>query len=370
MEKDVVRRSKKEKSGIIAGFVLIIISIILLFYNESRAVDTERVISFAKDSYIEVSSAKIDKNNNDKLVVTSGKIDLLNDSVSDNEFNVNVKSAKLVRVVEMYQWHEDCKDDSDGQEVCTYTKEWSNTIVDDTNFDSGHVNPDVMSYSSSELYMSNVNLGEYVLDINLLCQLSTVKQYKDLDEKIAKNKGLYIVDGMYTTYDKDEEIEIGDLRIKFLYNDASDISVMGVQKDNRFVEFSPEGTTYKILELRESIMNGKEFLEDLTKSNSTLTWVLRLVGTVLMIAGIASILKFVSFLASFIPLFGKLVVNGIFIVSVLVGVILSLIIIAISWFAVRPVLSILLIAIVIGLIILLRKYNKKKNINESSESIK
>jgi hypothetical protein len=80
-----------------------------------------------------------------------------------------------------------------------------------------------------------------------------------------------------------------------------------------------------------------------------------------MIAGIASILKFVSFLASFIPLLGKLVVKGIFVVSVLVGIILSLIIIAISWFVVRPVLSIILIVIVVGLMILLRKYNKNNN---------
>lgn len=367
MDKDVVKRSKKEKSGIIAGLLLIIISIFMLFLNESRAVDTEKVISDAKDSYIEVSSSKIDEGNNGQLVVTNGKIDLINDNVIDQEFNVNVKSAKLVRMVEMYQWHEECKDDSNGKEVCTYSKKWSNVIVDDSSFESGHVNPDVMSYSYAEFYMPNVNLGEYVLGIDLLQKLSTSEKYSELDEKIAKNKGLNIVDGMYTTYDEDDEIEVGDIRISFLYNNASDISVMGVQQDNTFVKFSPVGTNYEILEIRESIMNGKEFINDLTKSNSTLTWVLRLVGTIIMIAGIASILKFLSFLASFIPLFGKLVVKGIFVVSVLVGTILSLIIIAISWFVVRPVLSIILIVIVVGLIILLRKYNKKNN-NDNNET--
>lgn len=360
MEKDIVKRNKKEKSGIIAGLILIVISIFMLFLNEARAVDTEEVISRAKDSYIEVSSSKIDENNNGQLIVTNGKIELINDNVSDPEFNVNVRTAKLVRLVEMYQWYEECKDNSNGKEVCSYSKKWSDTIIDDSNFESGHVNPDVMTYSYSELYMPNVNLGEYSLNIELLSQLSTTEKVVELDEKIAKNKGLNIVGGMFTTYEEDEEIEVGDIRISFLYNNASDISVMGVQNKNTLEKFAPEGTNYEILELRESIMNGREFLKDLTKSNSTLTWILRLVGTILMISGIASILSFISFLASFIPLFGKIVVKGIFVVSVLVGAILSLIIIAISWFVVRPVLSIILIAIVIGLIILLRKYNKKK----------
>ena len=48
MEKDVVRRSKKEKSGIIAGFVLIIISIILLFCAifRSRPINILRILFY------------------------------------------------------------------------------------------------------------------------------------------------------------------------------------------------------------------------------------------------------------------------------------------------------------------------------------
>ncbi len=369
MEKDVVVKKRKEKFGIISGFIMIVIAIILLFVNEASAVDAEKVISLAKDSYIEVSSSKIDKNNDGKLVVTNGKINLINDMIYDQDFNVGVKTAKLVRTVEMYQWSEKCEDSENGKETCTYTKNWSNTIIDDTNFESGHVNPDTMPYSSSELYMSNVNLGEYILDVNLLQQLSTNKKYTDLDEKVAKSKDLNIIDGMFTTYEEENNPEIGDVRISFLYNDASDISVMGVQSENKFVKFSPEGTNYEILELRESILNGKEFINDLSSANSVKTWIFRLIGTLLMIFGILSILSFISYLASFIPFLGKIVVNGVFIVSLLVGTSLSLFVIAISWFVVRPVLSIILILIIVGLIVLLYKYNKKKKANNTNEDV-
>lgn len=369
MEKDVVVKKRKEKFGIISGFIMIVIAIILLFVNEASAVDAEKVISLAKDSYIEVSSSKIDKNNDGKLVVTNGKINLINDMIYDQDFNVGVKTAKLVRTVEMYQWSEKCEDSENGKETCTYTKNWSNTIIDDTNFESGHVNPDTMPYSSSELYMSNVNLGEYILDVNLLQQLSTNKKYTDLDEKVAKSKDLNIIDGMFTTYEEENNPEIGDVRISFLYNDASDISVMGVQSENKFVKFSPEGTNYEILELRESILNGKEFINELSSANSVKTWIFRLIGTLLMIFGILSILSFISYLASFIPFLGKIVVNGVFIVSLLVGTSLSLFVIAISWFVVRPVLSIILILIIVGLIVLLYKYNKKKKANNTNEVV-
>ena len=95
MENEVNKKNKKEKIGILIGFILILVAIFILFLNESKSVDSERVISIAKDSYIEVSSSKIDKNNDGKLVVTSGKIDLINDNVSDQDFNVSVKTAKV-----------------------------------------------------------------------------------------------------------------------------------------------------------------------------------------------------------------------------------------------------------------------------------
>lgn len=363
MENEVIKKNKKEKIFIIIGFVLIIVAIFILFLNESKSVDSEKVISIAKDSYIEVSSSKIDKNNDGKLVVVSGKIDLINDNVSDQDFNVSVRTAKLVRVVEMYQWDKVCE----SKEDCSYKKVWSSNIIDDSKFESGYVNPDTMPYLSSELYMSNVNLGEYILEKELLSQLSITEVYKDLDEKIAKNKGLNIVDGMYTTYDENNNLEIGDIRISFLYNNATDISVMAVQKDKKFEKFSPDGTNYEIFELREKIIKGKEFLNGLTKSNSMLRWILRLVGTILMIVGIAFVLKFMSFLASIIPFLEKFIVKRVLIVSILVGFSLSLLIIAISWFVVKPLISIILILIIVGLIILYYKYNMKKNSTEVKE---
>ena len=367
MENDVVVRKKKEKSGIFAGIICLLLGTILLFYNEARAVDTRKVIGIAKDEMIEVSSAVVDQNNEGKLIVTSGKINLINDMVYDEEFNVGVKSAKLNRIVEMYQWYEDCEDDSNGKEKCTYSKKWSSSIVDDSGFESGHNNPDQMPYSEKVILMSNVKLGEFKLNDELLNQLSTESVYNELSESVASSRNMYVTDGYYTSYSKDEVAEVGDVRISFKYNDASDITVMGVQNNGTFIEFSTDKNDYTILKLEEKILSGEEFIKELHSENNIITWIFRFVGTIFMIAGVASILSIIKYLASFIPFLGKLVINAIGLVSILVGLSLSLLIISISWFIVRPVLSIVLLIAIGGLIYLIIVINKKKNINSVNE---
>ena len=367
MDTDVIKRKKKQKSGIFGGIICILLATIILFYNEGRAVDTQKVINIAKKELIEVSPSTVDPNNEGKLIVTSGQINLLNDMVYDSEFNVSMKTGKLTRVVEMYQWTERCEDDSNGTETCTYTKKWSSDIIDDRNFETGHNNPDTMPYESKTFIMDNVKLGAFKLNDNLLNQLSTRTEYKELSEDVANSKNLNIKDGAYTTYK--ETPEVGDVRISFLYNDAKDITIMGVQRADSFEEFKTEKNDYTILALEEKILSGNEFTELLTSQNKTMTWIFRLVGTILMIAGVASILSIIKYLASYIPFLGKFVMNAIGLISILVGLALSLVIIAISWFVVRPVLSIILLVVIGGLIYLSVMINKKKKQTQPTDQV-
>ena len=367
MDTDVIKRKKKQKSGIFGGIICILLATIILFYNEGRAVDTQKVINIAKKELIEVSPSTVDPNNEGKLIVTSGQINLLNDMVYDSEFNVSMKTGKLTRVVEMYQWTERFEDDSNGTETCTYTKKWSSDIIDDRNFETGHNNPDTMPYESKTFIMDNVKLGAFKLNDNLLNQLSTRTEYKELSEDVANSKNLNIKDGAYTTYK--ETPEVGDVRISFLYNDAKDITIMGVQRADSFEEFKTEKHDYTILALEEKILSGNEFTELLTSQNKTMTWIFRLVGTILMIAGVASILSIIKYLASYIPFLGKFVMNAIGLISILVGLALSLVIIAISWFVVRPVLSIILLVVIGGLIYLSVMINKKKKQTQPTDQV-
>ena len=64
-------------------------------------------------------------------------------------------------------------------------------------------------------------------------------------------------------------------------------------------------------------------------------------------------------LIGFIPFLGNVINAGIGVVSFIIGLAISLVIIAIAWFVARPVLSICLIVVIVGLIVLLKMYAAK-----------
>ncbi len=157
--------------GILFGFVLIIASIALLFWNEGKTIKREKALTETGSLAVSVKSDSIDAANEDKVIHLSG--DVTTDSIlSDPDFNVNINALKLVRNVEMYQWKENQetkKERTSGggeKEVTTYTysKTWSPTLIDSSAFkEAGHENPVAMPFVSEEFVAANANLGAFSL---------------------------------------------------------------------------------------------------------------------------------------------------------------------------------------------------------------
>ena len=157
--------------GILFGFVLIIASIALLFWNEGKTIKREKALTETGSVAVSVKSDSIDAANEDKVIHLSG--DVTTDSIlSDPDFNVNINALKLVRNVEMYQWKENQetkKERTSGggeKEVTTYTysKTWSPTLIDSSAFkEAGHENPVAMPFVSEEFVAANANLGAFSL---------------------------------------------------------------------------------------------------------------------------------------------------------------------------------------------------------------
>ena len=92
----------------------------------------------------------------------------------------------------------------------------------------------------------------------------------------------------------------------------------------------------------------------MTKENKFFKWLWRIIGTLIIISSIGSLFDPIQKLANYIPILRNIVAIGVSIVSFIVGLSISLIVIAIAWFRYRPLLSIALIAIVIALFIFLK----------------
>ena len=350
------KTNTKQGGGILAGLVLLIIGVCVLWYNEGRTVKTASAIKEAKKNYTDVSSEKIDKKYEGKLVATKGKIDLSEATeLTDEKFGITAKAAKLERIVEMYQWEEKCETDDNKNKTCTYNKVWSDNLIDSSSFEKdGHTNPTTFPYESEEKIASNVKLGAYTLPEELikLASYSKTKNNDDLTSEYQNKVEGIIVDGNYLTNVKEGNPEIGNIRISYKYLDSETVSVLAVQTGNTFEAFtSKKGKDiYKIVKGNRS---GAQILESMTKSNNTLKWILRALGVILTIAGFGSMFSFINNIANKVPILGNIVSGATGLISFLLGISLSLIVIAIAWFRYRPILSIVLIIIVIVIMILL-----------------
>src|SRR5580765_6380159 len=94
--------------GVLFGFVLILGSGAALFWNEGRAVQTQRSLTEGAGVVIDIDPAQVDPANEGKLVHVSGDM-RAPAPVVDADFGVSANGLRLVRSVEMFQWKEDKK---------------------------------------------------------------------------------------------------------------------------------------------------------------------------------------------------------------------------------------------------------------------
>lgn len=358
-----MEKNKKSNGGFLGGLILIIIGILLLSSNEGRTVSMQSAINEGLKSYKDVTSEKIDPKNDGKLIAVTGKLDLSNsENLTDSRFGITIKGAKLKRNVEMYQWQEECTTDENEKKTCEYEKVWSNKLIDSSEFTkTENKNPSSFKYESQEFLASNVKVGAFDLPERLLDSLSYNKDLNNekLIEMYKNTIEGYKIEGNYITNSQNtDEAQIGDLRISYSYASEGEVTLLGVQNNNTLTAFTGKKGK-SIFKIKRGSYTGKEILTGMTKSNKNMKWFLRIVGTLIVILGVGSLFNPLQLLADKIPVLGKIVNAGTSLVSTVLGLSISLIVIAVSWFRYRPVLSIVLLAIVVGLLVFL-KLNKKE----------
>ena len=122
------------------------------------------------------------------------------------------------------------------------------------------------------------------------------------------------------------------------------------------------GTTINMLQVGEH--SGDSMFEGAQKSNKVFTWILRVVGFVLMFFGFNLIFRPLSVVADVLPIAGTIVGVGTGIVAFLLAAPLSLITIAVAWIFYRPLIGIpLLVVAGIGIFFLIKKLIAQKKAN-------
>ncbi len=361
-------RVKNSFFAMIIGFLMIPVAMVLHGWNEYRTVHRAKGIAEAKQVVVSVPNPlEIDASLDQRLVHLSGRADT-EETLEDEEFFVSENAIHLVRHVEMFQWEEkrENKKKSGAQTekvVYSYRQVWKDEPIDSSRFHEsvGHENPS-MPLRSQRQTANLVFVGAYRLNSQQKDDITNAIPVPIIEGAVLENlseeersKVAFRNGEMFRSETRPEPNtpRIGDLRIRFEKTPACDVSLVAQLRGPTFGPFTTSnGET--IQRLYAGTLTAEEVMQKLVSENNTMAWVLRFVGFALSVTGFAMFLSPLSAIVSVIPLLGRLTGGLMFLVATLLGFCTSLVVIGLSWIAVRPLMGIglLLVAAIIGFVVM------------------
>ncbi len=205
-------RVKNSFGGIIPSFLLFFAATALLWWNEGRAVKTDKMLNETEKVCVDMENPSKKDASLDGEVVCASALATTEDSLFDKEFNLAEKAISLQRRVEYYQWVEHAQRTSEdkfgGKEVTTtkytHSKEWVSMPINSESFRDSTFkgkNYVVANYENKDWWAENVTFGAYKLNetlTNMITSREAVvlnldpKGLADIDKSVgaiyAKNK--------------------------------------------------------------------------------------------------------------------------------------------------------------------------------------
>jgi transmembrane protein TMEM43 len=343
--------------GVLFGLVLVVGSCIFLFWNEGRAVQTERSLTEGASLVQSADPSRVDPANDGKLVHLSGDLKP-GAPLTDPDFTVSGTALRLARTVEMYQWKEESKSETrknvgGSEETVTtyeYVRTWSDSRIDSSRFKrpEGHVNPQ-MRYSGASYSSRDATLGAFRPGTNVIDLLPTTETVP-LDPSLANTlagriKGpVHVADGRIYLGETPSAPRIGDQRIGYKLAPAGPTSIIGRQAGTGFAQYQTKAGD-ALLMVRPGTLSAADMFAAAQRENRIMTWILRFVGVLLMFIGFMLILNPLVVVADVVPFIGSILSAGAGIVSLVLTAIIAPIVIAVAWFWYRPLVSVAVLAI-------------------------
>ncbi len=418
-----------------SGILLFLAGTALLWWNEGRAVKTEKMLDEAGSAYVEMENPNKKDASLEGELICGTALATTEDSLSDAQFGIGAKAISLTRKVEYYQWVEHSQEKKEdklgGKEVTTttytYSKEWVSRPVESAQFkDPAYQNKNMVltTIEDAEQYAENVSWGAYKLNESLIHSISS---REGLDLAIAEDLLKQFDKSAKTAYErfygvqknqqpaeqpaetaavsdsakavndsinnaianaenkKDFEYihqasnvlyygkvpgspEVGDVRVTFEKVVPAKVTVMAVVDGDSFKPFKAKnGKRFQTLVMGKK--SGDEIIEAEKEANNMWTWALRIIGILMVIGGLKGIFGFVETILKVVPFIAGIFGWGIGLVCTVVGVVWSLIVIAIAWLFYRPLLGISLLVLA-GFLIWVFAFKGKDKLKELAAKAK
>ena len=415
-----------------SGFLMFVLGTALLWWNEGRAVKTEKMLDEVGGNYVEMENPNKKDASLDGELICGSAMATTEDSLVDSQFGIGAKAISIRRNVEYYQWveHSETKreDKLGGKEVTTttytYTKEWVSSPIQSSDFhDPAYQNKNIVlnTIDESEQWAENVKFGAYTLPESLIHRISSreaidlaisedlLKQFdkttqaayerfygvqkalqKNIQQQPTQQPAQQIaipdsvrallpdsvkavLDSLQAVNDsinkqmenaenkKDLQYihqasnvlyfgrvpgspEVGDVRVTFEKVVPAKVTVMAVVDGDTFKAYKAKnGKRFQTLVMGKK--SGDEIIEGEKEANKMILWALRIIGIMIVIGGLKGIFGFLETILKVVPFVANIFGWGVGIVCTVLGIVWSLIVIAIAWLFYRPLLGISLLVL-------------------------
>ena len=405
-----------------SGFLLFIAGTALLWWNEGRAVKTEKMLDEAGSAYVEMENPNKKDASLEGELICGTAMATTEDSLTDAQFGIGAKAISLRRTVEYYQWVEHAESKSEdklgGKQVTTttytYSKQWVSSPVQSSQFkDPAYQNKNMVltTIDEAEQYAENVSFGAYKLSESLIHSISsregldlaisedllaqfdkstqvayerfygvqksiqqptqqpaTQPAIPDSIRALLSDSARAVLDSLQAVNDsivksmanaenkKDLQYvhqasnvlyfgrvpgspEVGDVRVTFEIVVPAKVTVMAVVDGDSFKPYKAKnGKRFQTLVMGKK--SGDEIIDAEKEANNMILWALRILGVMLVIAGLKGIFGFLETILKVVPFIANIFGWGVGVVCTVIGVVWSLIVIALAWLFYRPLLGI------------------------------
>jgi hypothetical protein len=360
--------------SVVVGLILFLAAIPLLFWNEGRAVKTARALEEGAAAVRSVTTDRVSPENEGKLIHLTGEA-VSSVTLTDPAFGISESGLRLERKVEMFQWDEETKSNTrkkigGGTETVketTYVTKWSSNKISSSKFKqgTGHQNPTSWAYDSTETISPSVTIGAFSLPASVTGKIGSGQPLQATEGTLpAELQGrVKVADGYYYLSASPSTPTVGDLRVRFSIVRPTVASIVAKQSGNSLTPYTTKnGRTIELVETGPK--SADAMFTSAKEGNAALTWILRLVGFVVMWTGFGMIFKPLVVMADLIPFLGSILGFGAAVFSFIVTAPITLVTIAVGWIFYRPLLAILLLlgagAVVVGGIALALMFGKRK----------
>lgn len=430
-----------------SGILLFVLGTALLWWNEGRAVKTEKMLDEAGSKYVEMENPNKKDASLEGELICGTAMATTEDSLTDAQFGVGAKAIALRRTVEYYQWveHSQTKreDKLGGKEVATttytYSKQWVSSPIQSSEFhDPAYQNKNMVltTVEEADQYAENVSFGAYKLPESLIHSISSREAMdlalaEDLLAQFDKStKAAYerfygvqksiqqpiqqpqqpvaqaipdsiralLPDSVKAALDSLQAVndsinkqmanaenkkdlmyihqagnvlyfgrvpgspEVGDVRVTFEKVVPAKVTVMAVVDGDTFKPFKAKnGKRFQTLVMGKK--SGDEIIDAQKEANNMILWFLRILGVVMVIGGLKGIFGFIETILKVVPFIAGIFGWGVGLVCTVLGIVWSLIVIAIAWLFYRPLLGISLLVLA-GFLIWVFAFKGKDKLKE------